>query len=912
MSAAMTRLLAKAARVSQRAILDEIDRTGHIPVRDPWLGDTSRGLYVSLRLGPPARLVRQLLPPQAPQTPQFRFYLVYRLWPEMLTDGTRCVLLDFPADTRAPNHSLFEHLSQVSALTACYPCPALLLVSVGPVQSFIATARKTADLLAGSYLLSYLVWKGMEAIVEDLGPDHFIFPSVFHLGLFDWWLLRRMGGLNPRLSDLLGTRPYPWQQVVRIANIPNRMLALIPWAGEPDWLRRVCECIQAAWRGVLRQALVLAYLAVEKRGAMDLDEAVRQSRSMRLDDPSIRKWVEEVRQDAEPALRIQGVAIPLDLQGTRQGQDLLGKKAVEELLRTYGEWVSGDDRTKLIRDLVQHLPYPDPPVTLAYALVYHLIERWHAATKASPPPPTPTDARTGRRCSLCGERVEIGTVWARVRGQAGNDFHSVTRHSEQDFWGPLRTVSPGWPVLVRSGEFLCAVCWTKRVFLHLLEAELGEDLSLARFPSTQEIGAFPAKRAVLEAFQDPEVNGQLRQKLQNLVQYWQSCPHPQALKTQTAEALRRSAKEAELAELQDEVQDFIHMDGAWLRADESDIPDLRDETGLPEDWIRGFLNKLKDLKSTWEKVKGTPFPAVHAYYALVMMDGDRMGEWLSGRRNPRVEEALHPAVVEAIRGNPETAEILDKTHPMSPAWHTALSRRLSEFATREVLRLCLETYDVQLVYAGGDDVLLMAPVPTALRIAHDIQAKFRERVLVRGSMSAGIVFAHVKYPLSLALQEVRAAEEAAKRRRGRDAFELRILKRSGERLTTGWHWTYGEPPVRVVDVVEALAGAFQEGWLSTRFAYQLAAALTELGVYGVAGAEGVSLNANLRDTVRSLLRLHFRRALDPKLDDAQKGFMQDKVLGPLESLLEVASSAHDFMDLIMAVAFRVRPEETGA
>jgi hypothetical protein len=355
------------------------------------------------------------------------------------------------------------------------------------------------------------------------------------------------------------------------------------------------------------------------------------------------------------------------------------------------------------------------------------------------------------------------------------------------------------------------------------------------------------------------------------------------------------------------------MDGAWLRADESDIPDLRDETGLPEDWIRGFLNKLKDLKSTWEKVKGTPFPAVHAYYALVMMDGDRMGEWLSGRRNPRVEEALHPAVVGAIRGDPETAGILDKTHPMSPAWHTALSRRLSEFASREVLRLCLETYDVQLVYAGGDDVLLMAPVPTALRIAHAIQARFRERVLVRGSMSAGIVFAHVKYPLSLALQEVRAAERAAKRRRGRDAFELRILKRSGELLTTGWHWTDGEPPVRVVDVVEALAGAFQEGWLSTRFAYQLAAALTELGVYGVAGAEGVGLDKNnLRDTVRSLLRLHFRRALDPKLDDAQKGFMQDKVLGPLESLLEVASSAHDFMNLIMAVAFRVRPEETGA
>lgn len=914
MSAAMTRLLVEAARVSEQDILNEIDRTGFIPVRDPWLGDDSRGLYVSIRLGPPARLVRQLLHPQAPQTSQFRFYLVYRLWPEMLTDQTgpqkRYVLLDFPTDTRAPNHSLFDHLSQVSALTACYPCPALLLVSVGPVQTFIATARKTADLLAGSYLLSYLAWKGMEFIVEGLGPDHFIFPSVFHLGLFDWWLLRRMGDLNPQLSELLRTRPYPWEQVVRIANIPNRMLALVPWNGETDWLQQVSKHIEAAWQTILQQALVLAYLAVEKRNEINLEKAVQWSRSMNSVDlePSIREWIEKARKDAEPTLRIQGIAVPLDLQGTRQGTELLGNEAVEELLKTYGEWVSGDDRTEFISLLAQHPRYPDPPMTLAYALIYHLAERWHAATKASPSPPTRPEALTGRMCSLCGEHVEIGTIWAKVRGQAGEDFRSVTQYSNQRFWEPLRTVSAGWPVLVRSGEFLCAVCWTKRVFLYLLEAELGEDLkgfpSLARFPSTYEIGAFPAKRAVLEAFQKPEVKDRLLPKLQDLNRHWQTHPQAQTLKAWTAEALLRSAKSAST-----ELRDFIHIDGEWLRADESDIPDLRDETGLPEDWIRAFLHKLKSLKSAWKEMMGTPFPAVHAYYALVMMDGDRMGEWLSGRHNPQVKEALHPAVVEAIQKDSKTAWILDKTHPMSPAWHTALSRRLSEFATQEVLRLCLETYDVQLIYAGGDDVLLMAPVPTALHVAHDIQAKFRERVLARGSMSAGIVFAHGKYPLSLALQEVRDAEKAAKRQRGRDAFEIRILKRSGERLTTGWHWTDGNPPQALVQVVDDLANAFRQDQLSTRFAYQFASALTELGLYGVAGTEGINLNATLREAVQALLRLHFRRALSPKLSDAQKQAMQDKVLQPLESLLQTASSAHDFANLILTVTFLVRPEE---
>jgi CRISPR-associated protein Cmr2 len=66
--------------------------------------------------------------------------------------------------------------------------PAFLLFTLGPVQEFIATARRTQDLWMGSYLLSYLTWQGMRITAERLGPDCLMFPSLFAQPLTDRWL----------------------------------------------------------------------------------------------------------------------------------------------------------------------------------------------------------------------------------------------------------------------------------------------------------------------------------------------------------------------------------------------------------------------------------------------------------------------------------------------------------------------------------------------------------------------------------------------------------------------------------------------------------------------------------------------------------------------------------------------------
>jgi CRISPR-associated protein Cmr2 len=60
-----------------------------------------------------------------------------------------------PADSRVPNHSIYDHIVQSAAIATCIEdsdYPSFLLFTLGPVQDFIAKAKKTSDLWAGSFI----------------------------------------------------------------------------------------------------------------------------------------------------------------------------------------------------------------------------------------------------------------------------------------------------------------------------------------------------------------------------------------------------------------------------------------------------------------------------------------------------------------------------------------------------------------------------------------------------------------------------------------------------------------------------------------------------------------------------------------------------------------------------------------
>ncbi|MDI3535036.1 MAG: CRISPR-associated protein Cmr2 [Thermosediminibacterales bacterium] len=54
----------------------------------------------------------------------------------------------------------------------------LFLFSIGPVQSFIAQARKTQDLYAGSYILSHLCRTGAQKLLNEAKGGEIVFPNI--------------------------------------------------------------------------------------------------------------------------------------------------------------------------------------------------------------------------------------------------------------------------------------------------------------------------------------------------------------------------------------------------------------------------------------------------------------------------------------------------------------------------------------------------------------------------------------------------------------------------------------------------------------------------------------------------------------------------------------------------------------
>lgn len=53
----------------------------------------------------------------------------------------------------------------------------LLAIALGPVQEFIATARRTRDLFAGSRLLSEAAACAAKVLAEEVGAENLIFPA---------------------------------------------------------------------------------------------------------------------------------------------------------------------------------------------------------------------------------------------------------------------------------------------------------------------------------------------------------------------------------------------------------------------------------------------------------------------------------------------------------------------------------------------------------------------------------------------------------------------------------------------------------------------------------------------------------------------------------------------------------------
>lgn len=146
------------------------------------------------------------------------------------------------------------------------------------------------------------------------------------------------------------------------------------------------------------------------------------------------------------------------------------------------------------------------------------------------------------------------------------------------------------------------------------------------------------------------------------------------------------------------------------------------------------------------------------YYAVLALDGDQIGKWVSGEKTPLLGTQFS-SYTDSTGAQKQGARkyfedhggetLLGTRRPLSPSYHLQFSQALSNFALLCARRI-VEAHDGRLIYSGGDDVLAMLPADSALECAKALRMAFQGDP-------------HLKATLQDTATRLKKAHESAKR-----------------------------------------------------------------------------------------------------------------------------------------------------
>lgn len=682
-----------------------------------------------------------------------------------------------PADTRVPDHSIWQHLDLTSALAGAMSegaTPALLTVSIGPVQSFIAMARSTSDLWAGSHFLSTLAWQGIRHVAERLGPDVLVFPQLRGIPQVDLWLMEQ--GVKRELFDLA-----EWNDSnsdynpLFVAGMPNKFVAIVPQhMGE-----QLAKDIQKTMRDwVLNEARAMLDRVLEEIGERPSGQHCYQQLEQQLTE------FPEVHWSLVPWMNVQNLESSLSPFYGHDEPGMFGKDAWKNLKQPI--------------EPEQNWQFWQPNDGTLYPAVHDLGDRALAAAKATRSF-LPLE-QNGYRDSLSGENEWL-TLDEKQLGEGS------PRQRTDTLWARLARKRPSWCKGDQDGrkaEHLSAFGLIKRLwperYMNWLQDQ-GFPIDSRFVISTHTMALSPVIKQLTES--EPADAEAFRQ-----------------LASET-DKLKRTALPRGLMARE------VRQSPRWLTA--SRLP------ALLEDAVE-YCDEGEDEKNIDTKrrlIERASGKKLETYYGMILMDGDQLGAWLSGEKTLSYAQSFHTKIREGLKSyNDERLhKHLTDQRLSSPARHMAISGALNGFALDLVRHVVEEESLGKLLYAGGDDVMAMTTTTDLLRtmgllravysgswpdnivLADEHNMKLEGGFVLRNkrlyqvmgkhaTASTGAVVAHHQAPLSAVLRELRTAEKRAKSEGGRDAFSITIIKRSGGalRLTAKW----GEPLRLLSDLISYL------------------------------------------------------------------------------------------------------------
>lgn len=759
------------------------------------------------------------------------FLRFWRFGPETPAGELNLLWQLLPADTRSPDHTIWDHLKLCSAFAGIFALgdePALLVVSLGPVQGFISQSRSTSDLWAGSHFLSQLCWQAMLPVCEEYGPDAVLFPDLHGIPAVDQWLAERgiwpEGKLKP-WERKSAENKVPLDLDPRMAAaLPNRFVALVP--------ARVAETLAKAITTAVRDwACARASEAAEHFFSKATGYELPKVAASQITDQM--KDFPEVYWSVVPwsAIKDSGEEVdPVSLFG------MMSKFLPENTEPGEGTW---DLLLKPVKSASGEWSFYKPNRGAAYTHLYGLSERFHGAAKTVRT--FEKSRQEGYRCTICGEREWLSEKRGDLLLSSGKRGQSAWTRLGEDGTGP-----------VRKGEHLCAWCAVKRFWPSVFPKSVSADGS--RFVVSTHTMALASS---IERVVDAGLSGTLDDKARKAAG---QLARSTAGLNRAAFPLRLWRKMEELKNCDEEVFNAL-----------AKIPVLLD---CLSDETEGDEAQEKELNARIKEILGA---SPETYYALVLMDGDSMGAWVAGleqRYLPRYRDILHSftrtVLDNEFRNDKDIQAFLEARRPNTPARHQAISRALNHFSLHLARVVVEEIFTGKLIYAGGDDLFAMASVRDlpglmlALRALYSgilldspekwtaVTGRTEEKhvrlvlkngyALLKGrgkgnrlfatmgpeaTASIGAVIAHHKAPLARVIRSLNAAEKAAKNEGGRDAFCIALEKRSGSASRLVGKWCIGntledrQPDITTMGAVMKMRDVLAQKGVSRRAVYVL-------------------------------------------------------------------------------------------
>lgn len=449
-----------------------------------------------------------------------------------------------------------------------------------------------------------------------------------------------------------------------------------------------------------------------------------------------------------------------------------------------------------------------------------------------------------------GDKCTLMAGWQELSGH-----HRSTERRKQDaFWLKLRHTLGGFDL--NESERLSALALVKRLFPSVAQEAIGWNLDTVHWPSTPYLAARPWLEDVLT-----HGGSELRDEAELYAMWVDEEASKAQAREQGANRIRTGSPDVRKL-------GFLVLGGSYLFKEDLGLPDrtpLTDEAADRDEAAELLDGVYWKAAAAGRRSRPSPF------YALLQLDGDRLGKLFEGSRD-----------------------------------RSAASEALARFG-REAQDLVASRGGLT-VYAGGDDLVAFLSLPSAVTTAVELAALYEEKLAAvidenaRATISASLVFAHCRAPLrSVVAEGHRMLEDDAKDGNGRGSIAVAVWKGSGvtarcvttwEQLVPDWPPAVGADLEAVSHRIGAVTSSLRDDEVSASFLYGQREVLTRL-----AGVEPwhpgliVELAAGVEAEV--LVRAELARARD-KDPDAVK----DVALA-LTKLMEPGHRGDDGLSIVL-------------